>query len=66
MNQENLLNKIRQKDAKAFTTGENFMQMIYFHRLLLLYLNPEIQITRGNQVPEEYDGIVFGHRTGSI
>lgn len=32
MNQENLLNKIRQKDAKAFTHGENFMQMIYFHR----------------------------------
>lgn len=30
-----------------------------FSSALLLYLNPEIQITRGNQVPEEYDGIVF-------
>ena len=59
MNQENLLNKIRQKDAKAFTHGGKFHADDIFSSALLLYLNPEIQITRGNQVPEEYDGIVF-------
>lgn len=26
---------------------------------MLLYLNPEITITRGSKVPEGYDGIVF-------
>ena len=59
MNQENLLNKIRQKDAKAFTHGGKFHADDIFSSALLLYLNPEIQITRGNQVQEEYDGIVF-------
>ena len=59
MNQENLLNNIRQKDAKAFTHGGKFHADDIFSSALLLYLNPEIQITRGNQVPEEYDGIVF-------
>lgn len=59
MNQENLLNKIRQKDAKALTHGGKFHADDIFSSALLLYLNPEIQITRGNQVPEEYDGIVF-------
>ena len=52
MNQENLLNKIRQKDAKAFTHGGKFHADDIFSSALLLYLNPEIQITRGNQVPE--------------
>lgn len=50
MNQENLLNKIRQKDAKAFTHGGKFHADDIFSSALLLYLNPEIQITRGNQV----------------
>ena len=54
MNQENLLNKIRQKDAKAFTHGGKFHADDIFSSALLLYLNPEIQITRGNQVPELY------------
>lgn len=30
-----------------------------FSAALLLYLNPEITITRGNQVPENYEGLVF-------
>lgn len=59
MNQEKLWNKIRQKDAKAFTHGGKFHADDVFSSALLLYLNPEIQITRGNQVPEGYDGIVF-------
>lgn len=33
--------------------------MMSFHLPLLLYLNPEITITRGNKVPEDFDGIVF-------
>ena len=43
MNQENLLNKIRQKDAKAFTHGGKFHADDIFSSALLLYLNPEIQ-----------------------
>ena len=46
MNQENLLNKIRQKDAKAFTHGGKFHADDIFSSALLLYLNPEIQIKR--------------------
>ena len=57
MNQ--LLNKIRKKDAKAFTHGGKFHADDVFSAALLLYLNPEIQISRGNQVPEDFDGIVF-------
>ena len=30
-----------------------------FSAALLLYLNPEIVIARGNRVPEDFDGIVF-------
>lgn len=59
MDKENLWNKIRQKDAKAFTHGGKFHADDVFSSALLLYLNPEIQIIRGNQVPEDYDGIVF-------
>ena len=40
MNQENLLNKIRQKDAKAFTHGGKFHADDIFSSALLLYLNP--------------------------
>ena len=57
MNQ--LLNEIRKKDAKAFTHGGKFHADDVFSAALLLYLNPEIQISRGNQVPEDFDGIVF-------
>lgn len=54
-----LLNEIRKKDAKAFTHGGKFHADDVFSAALLLYLNPEIQISRGNQVPEDFDGIVF-------
>ena len=54
-----LLKQITRKDAKAFTHGGKFHADDVFSAALLLYLNPEIQITRGNKVPEDYDGIVF-------
>ena len=57
MNQ--LLEMIRQKDASAFTHSGNFHADDVFSSALLLYLNPEITITRGNKVPEDFDGIVF-------
>lgn len=57
MNQ--LLSEIRKKDASAFTHSGKFHADDVFSAALLLYLNPEIQIERGNQVPETYEGIVF-------
>lgn len=57
MNQ--LLEMIRQKDASAFTHSGKFHADDVFSSALLLYLNPEISITRGNKVPEDFDGIVF-------
>lgn len=54
-----LLEQITRKDAKAFTHGGKFHADDVFSAALLLYLNPEIQIARGNKVPENYDGIVF-------
>ena len=57
MNQ--LLKMIRQKDASAFTHSGKFHADDVFSSALLLYLNTEITITRGNKVPEDFDGIVF-------
>lgn len=57
MNQ--LLEMIRQKDASAFTHSGKFHADDVFSSALLLYLNPEITITRGNKVPKDFDGIVF-------
>lgn len=57
MNQ--LLEMIRQKDASAFTHSGKFHADDVFSSALLLYLNPEITVTRGNKVPEDFDGIVF-------
>ncbi len=57
MNQ--LLEMIRQKDASAFTHSGKFHADDVFSSALLLYLNPEITITRGNKVPEDFNGIVF-------
>ena len=54
-----LSEQIRKKDALAFTHGGKFHADDVFSAALLLYLNPEIQIERGNQVPENYEGIVF-------
>ena len=57
MNQ--LLEMIRQKDASAFTHSGKFHADDVFSSALLLYLNPEITFTRGNKVPDDFDGIVF-------
>ena len=54
-----LLQQITKKDAKAFTHSGKFHADDVFSSALLLYLNPEITITRGSKVPEGYDGIVF-------
>lgn len=54
-----LLDMIHKTDAKAFTHGGKFHADDVFSSALLLYLNPEITISRGNQVPEDFDGIVF-------
>lgn len=54
-----LLERIKKPNAKAFTHSGKFHADDVFSSALLLYLNPQITITRGNRVPEEYDGIVF-------
>lgn len=54
-----LLEEIKKKDAKAFTHGGKFHTDDVFSAALLLYINPEIVISRGNKVPEDFDGIVF-------
>lgn len=46
---EQLLEQIREKDASAFTHSGKFHADDVFSAALLLYLNPEIQIIRGNQ-----------------
>ena len=48
---EDLLEQIQRKDAAAFTHGGKFHADDVFSAALLLYLNPEIVITRGNRVP---------------
>lgn len=55
----NLLDKIHQQNATAFTHSGKFHADDVFSSALLLYLNPEITITRGSRVPEDFDGIVF-------
>ena len=55
----NLLNKIHQQNATAFTHSGKFHADDVFSAALLLYLNPEITITRGNRVPDDFEGIVF-------
>lgn len=54
-----LLEEIKKKDAKAFTHGGKFHADDVFSSALLLYINPEIVISRGNKAPEDFDGIVF-------
>ena len=54
-----LLEKIKQKNASAFTHSGKFHADDVFSAALLLYLNPEITITRGNTVPDDYEGLVF-------
>ena len=55
----NLLDKIHQQNATAFTHSGKFHADDVFSSALLLYLNPEIRIIRGNRVPDDFDGIVF-------
>ncbi|MDE8682253.1 MYG1 family protein, partial [Blautia schinkii] len=55
----NLLNKIHQQNSTAFTHRGKFHADDVFSAALLLYLNPELTILRGNRVPEDFDGIVF-------
>ena len=54
-----LLDQIKMPNATAFTHGGKFHADDVFSSALLLYLNPEITITRGNKVPEDFEGIVF-------
>lgn len=54
-----LLEQIREKNAEAFTHGGKFHADDVFSAALLLYLNPEISIIRGNKVPEDFRGVVF-------
>ena len=51
--------QIKQNNATAFTHSGKFHADDVFSSALLLYLNPEIRIIRGNKVPEDFDGIVF-------
>ena len=55
----NLLEEIRKPNACAFTHGGKFHADDVFSSALLLYINPEIHITRGNKVPDDFEGIVF-------
>ena len=55
----NLLYQIHRPGASAFTHSGKFHADDVFSAALLLYLNPEIMIKRGNRVPEDFDGIVF-------
>ena len=55
----NLLEQIKKNNASAFTHSGKFHADDVFSAALLLYLNPEINISRGNKVPEIFDGIVF-------
>ena len=59
-----LLEQIKMQDAAAFTHGGKFHADDVFSSALLLYFNPEITITRGNKVPEDFKGIVFDMETG--
>ena len=55
----NLLEEIKKTNACAFTHGGKFHADDVFSSALLLYINPEIHITRGNKVPDDFAGIVF-------
>ena len=62
----NLLEEIRKTNACAFTHGGKFHADDVFSSALLLYINPEIHITRGNKVPDDFEGIVFDIGRGSF
>ena len=54
-----LSEQIKKNNASAFTHSGKFHADDVFSAALLLYLNPEINISRENKVPEDFDGIVF-------
>ena len=62
----NLLEEIKKPNACAFTHGGKFHADDVFSSALLLYINPEIHITRGNKVPDDFEGIVFDIGRGSF
>ncbi len=45
--------------SKGFTHGGKFHSDDVFATALLKMINPEIQVQRGFEVPEDYDGIVY-------
>lgn len=53
------MNQINQVPNKAFTHSGKFHADDIFSSALLTYLNPKIEIERGFEVPENYDGIIF-------
>lgn len=55
----NLKQQIQQNNAKGFTHSGKFHADDVFSTALLFYINPEIQITRGNKAPEDFDGIIY-------
>lgn len=55
----NLLEEIKKTNVCAFTHGGKFHADDVFSSALLLYINPEIHIIRGNKVPDDFEGIVF-------
>lgn len=55
----NLKQQIQQHNAAGFTHSGKFHADDVFSTALLFYINPEIQITRGNRVPEEFEGVVY-------
>lgn len=58
MNDENKMTAKNIPD-KAFTHSGKFHADDVFAAALLTYLNPHIQIIRGNLVPDDFNGIVF-------
>lgn len=54
-----LIDKIQAEDATGFTHGGKFHADDVFSAALLRLLNPEIVISRGNKVPDDYEGIIF-------
>ncbi|NLK74259.1 MAG: MYG1 family protein [Clostridiales bacterium] len=53
------MDNIHQIPQRAFTHSGKFHADDVFSAALLTYLNPKIQIERGYEVPDDYDGIVF-------
>lgn len=59
MKEERLTIQAVKELKRAFTHGGKFHSDDVFAAALLKYLNPDIIIERGFQIPEDYDGIVF-------